>query len=147
MATISAVLGIRPFAILAPPFVLSTVIPAKLSTTKSLAQSPNFIPFKSSWVLIDRFDQDANGWVYPSTVDESALPTIQIGLGASDSEQLFNIYPGDLNFSPAETGYPFHAPGIIVDLWSDGSLEAFKIGVIKTSISSVMSFSRISTRY
>jgi hypothetical protein len=56
-------------------------------------------------VLTGRFDADANGWIYPTSVSESQLPTIQIGLGAEGAEKLFDVYPGDLNFSPAEEGY------------------------------------------
>jgi Eukaryotic aspartyl protease len=54
-----------------------------------------------------KYDSQSEGWIFPSSVAESQLPAIQIGLGdpGSGGEQKFNIYPRDLVFAEASQGY------------------------------------------
>jgi hypothetical protein len=75
--------------------------------------------------LTSRNDATEGGWVFPSTVDTSTLPTIGLGVGVEGTgagEQIFYIHPADLAYSPASPGYvPKHPTDV---RWIYGGIQS-----------------------
>ena len=89
-----------------------------------------FPPFLET-TLMTRYDSQAQGYVYPISVTESALPTVQIAIGDPNSEggeKVFDIMPRDLGFAEASPGWVYggfqdRGPSMNFDILGDVFLK------------------------
>jgi hypothetical protein len=77
-----------------------------------------------------RYDSQAQGYVYPISVTESSLPTIQIAIGDPNGagEKAFDIMPRDLGFAEASPGWVYggfqdRGPSMNFDILGDVFLK------------------------
>jgi len=127
MARKSIAVAIPPLQTQAQLYVSSIKLSAKPSTHRFLDPSPFLFQTPTN----DRYDSSAQGYVYPISVTESALPTIQISIGDPNSdggEQAFNIMPRDLGFAEASPGWVYggfqdRGPSMNFDILGDVFLK------------------------